>query len=148
MGHSAGFGSVPLTRAGFGSNLVCHGANQITIALDHTKLFWKLDSSFKVYGSNINNTNLSLCHQGVKSPISEEKKIGSDSDSQRRMSFKFEYLGNFETEFKNNLGYKTGAQMGSIDEKSQRTKISCYYPFKSFFTYLMTIWEDSQLPSF
>jgi hypothetical protein len=96
-------------RAGFGSNLVCHGANQITIALDHTKRFKNLDSPFKVYGSNINSTNLGLFHQCVKSPISEEKKIGSDSDSQCRMSFKFEYLGNFETEFKNKIGYKPGA---------------------------------------
>jgi hypothetical protein len=45
-------------------------------------------------------------------------------------NFEFEYLGEFITEFENILGYESGAQMGLIDEKNQRSKISCYCPFK------------------
>ncbi len=45
-------------------------------------------------------------------------------------NFKFEYLGEFMTEFENILGYESEAQMGLIDEKNQRSKISCYCPFK------------------
>ncbi len=35
-------------------------------------------------------------------------------------NFKFEYLGNFETELENILGHESGAQVGSIHEKNQR----------------------------
>jgi hypothetical protein len=35
-------------------------------------------------------------------------------------NFKFEYLGEFETKFENNLGHESGAQVGSIHEKNQR----------------------------
>jgi hypothetical protein len=35
-------------------------------------------------------------------------------------NFKFEYLGEFETEFENILGHESGAQVGSIYEKNQR----------------------------
>jgi hypothetical protein len=46
-------------------------------------------------------------------------------------NFEFEYLGEFETEFENILGYKSGAQVCSFDGKKQRAKISCYCPFKA-----------------
>jgi hypothetical protein len=36
----------------------------------------------------------------------------------RRTTFKFEYLREFEAEFKNVLGYELGAHMGSIHEKN------------------------------
>ncbi len=38
----------------------------------------------------------------------------------RRTTFKFEYLWEFEPEFKNFLGYELGAHMGSIHEKKTR----------------------------
>jgi hypothetical protein len=42
------------------------------------------------------------------------------------MTVAFDYLGEFEFIFKNILGYqKTGSQMGSIDEKKLKSKISC-----------------------
>ncbi len=44
-------------------------------------------------------------------------------------NFEFEYLGEFETEFENILGYKSGAQVCSFDGKKRRSKISCYCPF-------------------
>jgi hypothetical protein len=34
--------------------------------------------------------------------------------------FKFEYLGEFETEFENILQHESGVQVGSIHEKNQR----------------------------
>ncbi len=48
----------------------------------------------------------------------------------RRTTFKFEYLREFEPEFENVLGYELGAHMGSIHEKNQGPKISCYCTFK------------------
>jgi hypothetical protein len=45
-------------------------------------------------------------------------------------NFEYEYLGEFETEFKNILGHESGAQVCSFDGKKQRSKISCYCPFK------------------
>ncbi len=45
-------------------------------------------------------------------------------------NFEFEYLGEFETEFENILGFKSGAQVCSFDGKKRRSKISCYCPFK------------------
>jgi hypothetical protein len=39
-------------------------------------------------------------------------------------NLEFEYLGEFETEF------EAGVQAGSINEKKQRSKISCYCPCK------------------
>ncbi len=48
----------------------------------------------------------------------------------RRTTFKFEYLREFEPEFENVLGYELGAHMGSIHEKNQGPKISCYCIFK------------------
>ncbi len=47
-----------------------------------------------------------------------------------RTTFKFEYLREFEPEFENVLGYELGAHMGSIHEKNQGPKISCYCTFK------------------
>jgi hypothetical protein len=35
-------------------------------------------------------------------------------------NFEFEYLGEFVTEFKNILGYESGAQVCSFDAKKQR----------------------------
>jgi hypothetical protein len=35
-------------------------------------------------------------------------------------NLKFEYLGEFETEFENILGHESGAQVGSIHEKKTR----------------------------
>jgi hypothetical protein len=46
-------------------------------------------------------------------------------------NFKFEYLGEIETEFENILGQESGGQVVSIHEKNQRSKISCYCPFKA-----------------
>ncbi len=45
-------------------------------------------------------------------------------------NFEYEYLGEFETEFKNILGHESGAPVCSFDGKKQRSKISCYCPFK------------------
>jgi hypothetical protein len=53
-------------------------------------------------------------------------------------NFEFEYLGEFETEFENFLGYKSGAQVCSFDGKKRKSKISCYCPFKGFSHYLST----------
>ncbi len=40
-------------------------------------------------------------------------------------NFEFEFLGEFENEFKNVLGYESGALVGPIDEKkNQRLKIN------------------------
>ncbi len=47
-------------------------------------------------------------------------------------NFEYEYLPEFETEFKNVLGHESGAQVCSFDGKKQRSKISCYCPFKNF----------------
>jgi hypothetical protein len=44
-------------------------------------------------------------------------------------NFEFEYISEFETEFNKFLEYESGAQVGSIDRKKQRAKISCYYSF-------------------
>jgi hypothetical protein len=48
----------------------------------------------------------------------------------RRTTFKFEYLLEFEPEFENVLGYELGVHMGSIHEKNQTPKISCFCTFK------------------
>jgi hypothetical protein len=45
-------------------------------------------------------------------------------------TFEFEYLHKFETEFVNILGDDFWVDMGLIHGKNQRTKISCYCPFK------------------
>ncbi len=46
-----------------------------------------------------------------------------------RTSLKFEYLREFEPEYENDLGYELGVHMGSIHEKNQGPKISCYCTF-------------------
>jgi hypothetical protein len=48
-----------------------------------------------------------------------------------RTTFEFEYLREFEPEFENVLGYELGAHIGSIHEKNQGPKISCYCTFKA-----------------
>jgi hypothetical protein len=45
-------------------------------------------------------------------------------------NFEFEYIDEFETELNKFLEYESGAQVGSIDGKKQRAKISGYCPFK------------------
>jgi hypothetical protein len=52
-------------------------------------------------------------------------------------NFEFEYLGEFETEFENILGYKSGAQVCSFDGRKKRAKISCYFPFKGLTNLLL-----------
>jgi hypothetical protein len=43
-------------------------------------------------------------------------------------NFKFEYLGEFDTEFKNILGHESGAQVGSIPEKTRGQKSRATVP--------------------
>jgi hypothetical protein len=49
-------------------------------------------------------------------------------------NFEFEYIGEFETKCCKFLEYESGAQVGSIDRKKQRAKISCYCPLKLILT--------------
>ncbi len=51
-------------------------------------------------------------------------------------NFEYEYLSEFETEFKNILGHESGAQVCSFDGEKQRSKISCYCPFKQCKKYI------------
>ncbi len=48
---------------------------------------------------------------------------------QRLYTYKTEYLCKFKTEFENILQCKSGAYMGPIHEKNQRSTISCYCTF-------------------
>jgi hypothetical protein len=48
----------------------------------------------------------------------------------RKTTLKFEYLREFEPEFKNVSGYELGTDLGSIHEKNQGPKISFYCTFK------------------
>jgi hypothetical protein len=43
----------------------------------------------------------------------------------RGMTFRFEYPGKFKSIFKMNLGSESGDKVGSVDEKNQKSKISC-----------------------
>ncbi len=52
-------------------------------------------------------------------------------------NFEFEYLGKFETEFENILGYKSGAQVCSFDGKKQRAKTRATVPLNKLL--LLTI---------
>ena len=47
------------------------------------------------------------------------------------VNFKFEYLGEFETEFENILGYESGAKVGVIDEKISGQKSRATVPLNS-----------------
>jgi hypothetical protein len=59
-------------------------------------------------------------------------------------NFEFEYIGEFETEFKTILEYESGARVGLIGSKKQRAKISCYCPFKAIFkSSLYELWPKS-----
>ncbi len=49
---------------------------------------------------------------------------------QRWYTYKSEYLRDLKTEFENILGCESGAHMGSIIEKNQRSTFSCYCTFK------------------
>ncbi len=53
----------------------------------------------------------------------------------RRTTLKFEYLREFEPEFENFLGYELGVHMGSIYEKNQGPKTSCYCTFKTHLSF-------------
>jgi hypothetical protein len=55
------------------------------------------------------------------------------------VTFEFEYLGEFAFIFKNFLYYETGSQIGSIDGKKMRSKISC----KCTFNLLRTVFEGA-----
>ncbi len=46
------------------------------------------------------------------------------------MTFEFEDLGEFTFKFENFLDPETGSQMGSIDGKKLRSKISCKCPLR------------------
>jgi hypothetical protein len=48
----------------------------------------------------------------------------------RGITFKFEFLSEFEIEIKNILELESGAHIRLIHEKNQRPKISCYFTFK------------------
>ncbi len=62
-------------------------------------------------------------------------------------NFEYEYLGEFETEFKNILGHESGAQVCSFDGKKQRSKISCYCPFKrSKYNFFLTDSSSDKFP--
>ncbi len=54
----------------------------------------------------------------------------SDSADLQLFTFEYEYLREFETEFKNILECESGAHMGPIHEKNRGKKLSCYCPFK------------------
>jgi hypothetical protein len=49
----------------------------------------------------------------------------------RRTTLKFEYLRELEPEFENVIGFELRAHMGSIREKNQGPKISCYCTFNA-----------------
>ncbi len=66
----------------------------------------------------------------LKSPLSTNFFCVPQGLIPRRTTFKFKYLREFEPEFENVLGYELGAHMGSIHEKNQGPKISCYCTFK------------------
>jgi hypothetical protein len=51
----------------------------------------------------------------------------------RGTTFINEYFSEFKKEFKKISGCEFGDYMGSIHGKNQRSKISCYCPFKSIF---------------
>ncbi len=48
-------------------------------------------------------------------------------------NFEFEYIGEFETDFKTFLKYESGAQVGSIDRKSRGQKSRATVPLNSNF---------------
>jgi hypothetical protein len=50
---------------------------------------------------------------------------------QRWWNYFFEYLRKIETKFEDSLRCESGAHMGSINEKNQRPKISCFCPFNT-----------------
>jgi hypothetical protein len=50
----------------------------------------------------------------------------------RGMTFEFEYLGEFEFIFENNLGSGSGDQKLAFDEKKRMSKISCKCTFNKF----------------
>jgi hypothetical protein len=66
----------------------------------------------------------------LKEPLSENLFCVPRGLIPRRTTLKFEYLREFESEFENFFGYELGAHMGSIHEKNQGPKISCYCTFK------------------
>jgi dTDP-4-amino-4,6-dideoxygalactose transaminase len=52
--------------------------------------------------------------------VAQDISAVSNSADSRILTFEYEYLREFETEFKNILGCESGAHLGSIIEKNQR----------------------------
>jgi hypothetical protein len=78
----------------------------------------------------------------LKAPLSEIFFCVLRGLIPRRTTLKFEYLREFEPEFENVLGYELGAYIGSIHEKNQGPKISCYCTFKKDTTNPQSILKD------
>jgi hypothetical protein len=68
----------------------------------------------------------------IRSPLAK-KFFGSLGYQTPGNKLEFEYLLEFETEFKQKLGYESRFHMGSIQKKNWKAKISCYYPLKASF---------------
>jgi hypothetical protein len=49
-----------------------------------------------------------------------------------RSNFEFKYLGELGTKFENILGYKSGAQVGTFDEKYRCRKSCATVPLSQF----------------
>ncbi len=82
----------------------------------------------------------------------EQCPAGSDTPQNnegirpRGTTFKNEYFCKFEKEFENILGFEFGDYMGSIRGKTQRSKISCYCPFKCCFSNYLCGYISHTLP--
>jgi hypothetical protein len=62
-------------------------------------------------------------------------------------NFKFGYVGKSKTEFENVLGYESGAQVGSIDEKTRGRKSCATVPLFPKADRLVASCHDSSLGS-
>ncbi len=58
-------------------------------------------------------------------------------------NFEYEYLGEFETEFKNILEHESGAQVCSFDGKSRGKKSRATVPLSLFFKRLLLVTIDT-----
>jgi phosphate-selective porin len=76
------------------------------------------------------NSTIQGLHPSFKSLVFA-KKCGTPQWPIAQNKFRIRILGEFETEFEKYRN-KTGAQIGSIDENSQRRKISRYCPFNEY----------------
>jgi hypothetical protein len=91
---------------------------------------FSLKGHFQKLSACINYTTQGISDPCLKSPLSESFFCVLQGLIPRRTTLTFEYLREFEPEFEEVLGYELGAHMGSIHEKNQRPKISCYCTFK------------------